>query len=199
MNTLLRRILPIFILISAFSSSAQVAIGLHNTRFADISYTLKNHYTFQLSHSLYSEKPAFQEIRFTFGYRNSYQSLQYHGAVYGASTWNGDYQIAGARIGARYTLATRFHFLATLNPHYDTGYGYRTCFAAGASVNFIRPVALRLQYTTIPDYRLSEKRLHAGFDAKVGALSVSPILSIPLEGSSQLSKFRVLVSCAYSF
>ncbi|MBD5214887.1 MAG: hypothetical protein HDS75_08740 [Bacteroidales bacterium] len=164
-----------------------------------MGYTLKSHYTFQLSHSLFSEKPAFQEVKVTFNYTNAWQDLSYSAAAYGSSTWNGDYKTAGARIGGRYTFAKRFHILGILNPHYDTGYDYNTCFAAGASVNFISAIALRLQYTTIPDYRMSEKRLHAGFDAKVGPLSVSPILSVPLEGSSQLSKFRVLASCSYTF
>ncbi len=199
MNILRKILFTTVCSITALAAHSQIRVGLHNTRFAEVSYTLKGHYFFQLSHSLYSEKPAFQEVKFTFEYLNAWHELHYAGAAYGSTTWNGDYQTAGARVSGKYTLAERFHILATLNPHYDTGYGYNTCFAAGASVNFMRAIALRLQYTTIPDYRMSEKRLHAGFDACVGGLSVSPILSIPLEGSSQLSKFRVLVSCAYRF
>ena len=199
MNIIRNSLLAAILTLSATSAHAQFTVGLKNTRFAEVGYTLKSHYTFQLSHSLFSEKPAFQEVKVTFNYTNAWQDLSYSAAAYGSSTWNGDYKTAGARIGGRYTFAKRFHILGILNPHYDTGYGYNTCFAAGALVNFISAIALRLQYTTIPDYRMSEKRLHAGFDAKVGPLSVSPILSVPLEGSSQLSKFRVLASCSYTF
>ena len=52
------------------------------------------------------------------------------------------------------------------------------------------------QYTTVPEYRMSEKRIRAGFIFKDNNLSVSPIMSIPAK--KDFKSMRVLVSMDYT-
>ena len=53
------------------------------------------------------------------------------------------------------------------------------------------------QYTTIPEYRLSEKRVRAGFIFSYKELQVTPMLSIPV--GEEIKSMRILCSFQYKF
>lgn len=198
-HTIARIVVIAIFMVEALIASAQFSVGIRNTRFVEADYKFKCNVGVGLSHSLYAEKIAFQEIKASVFYENYLSKFDYRGTLYGSTTWNRDYKTVGAKLDVRYNFVKSASVMAALNPHYDTGYDYRTCFSAGAAYQIIKPIAVKVLYTTIPDYRMSEKRIHAGFDIVSGALSVAPVVSIPVEGNSKLSKFRVLMSARYSF
>ena len=87
-----------------------------------------------------------------------------------------------------------------MNPHYDSGYGYKTCYNAGLGVVITSDINIFGRYTTIPEYRMSEKRAHIGLDFHVKNLNVIPVLSIGTTATESGSKnLRVLMSFNYRF
>ncbi|MDO4319710.1 MAG: hypothetical protein Q4C34_03970 [Bacteroidales bacterium] len=193
----------IFLLILSVSSiiaaCAQIDAGLHNTRFIYGGYTFADHYRVALSHSLFSEKFGFQQIGLSAEYFGDFGSLGYEAKAYCATAWNGDYRQAGGVVGVNFTPLNVLHLIGRINPHYDSGYKYKTCFSLGASVDLNSSIDVHASYTTIPDYRKSEKRVHAGFGLRSGRLTVIPEVSIPVAGEQKYKNLRVLVSLNYCF
>lgn len=183
----------------SLSAYGQFGVGIRDNRFVYGDFTFCKNYEVKLEQSVFSEKIGFQYLRAYIGYKNSYKALSYKADAYFGSTYNRSYYSAGANLSARYTLFNRVIVDARLNPHYDSGAGYNTCFYAGAGVIITRHIDLLAGYSTIPEYRLSEKRIRAGFDFHVSNLSVSPMLSIDVDGASKGKTLRALVSFRYQF
>lgn len=193
------KLLCLFILLLApVCAKAQFEAGLRNSRYLYGSFTLKKHYSFGLEHSISADRIGFQQIGVSFGYDNQWKDLEYGASVKGATSWNGDYQIAGLNVHAAYSFLNRLQVFGQLNPLYDTDYDYKTCFAAGAACKIVNGISVFASYTTIPDYRKSEKRVHAGFMLKSGHLYAEPALSIPV-GDDSFNSVRVLVSLGWRF
>lgn len=183
----------------AVANGAAVNIGMRNTRYAYAGYDFNTHFNASLSHSMFSEPIGYQQIGIEGSYRGSWRKFDYSGGIFGATAWNGNYQYAGATVELTYSPISRLHFAGQIQPRYDTGYGYDTGYSLGASFDIIRHIGVKTSFTTIPDYRKSEKRLHAGLEFRVGELSVSPVLSFPLEGDQKMKTMRVLVAAEYKF
>ena len=191
------RIIIVLLLCVGYSASAQIHIGLRDNRYARIGYTLKDSYLFTLEHSIYSEKFGFQKARLYVGYKHNWKNLGIQANLYASTLWNGNYQDCGVLATAHYRIFNPWIVYATLNPHYDSEYDYMTCFTVATDVEVIKGLALTAQYTTIPEYRLSEKRVRAGLHLSYGNLSVTPLLSIPTDGNTK--SIRVLCSFSFSF
>ena len=56
------------VVLSVPAASAQVSVGIENTRLVYGKYTYKDHYSAKLNVSVYSEKIQFQYLRGTLGY-----------------------------------------------------------------------------------------------------------------------------------
>lgn len=56
---------------------------------------------------------------------------------------------------------------------------------SGVGVGIKKNIDVHAGYTTIPEYRMSEKRLHAGFDFHVGSLSEAPAASIAVSDAEK--------------
>ncbi|MDE6810833.1 MAG: hypothetical protein K2J15_00615, partial [Muribaculaceae bacterium] len=69
----------------------------------------------------------------------------------------------------------------------------------GLKFKAFRPLWVNLDFTTIPDYRKSEKRLHLGALFNVGALSASFTVSMPVEGDQKFRTWRILMGLNYCF
>lgn len=183
----------------ALCACARFEAGVRDNRHVYASYTLRSHYVFKIEQSVYAEKFGYQYIRAYAGYKGAAASLSYSGQAYFGTAYNGSYRSFGALAGARYGFLKRLSVDARINPHYDSGYGYKTCFSAGAGVGITKAIDFVAAYTTIPEYRMSEKRVQAGFDVRVGGLCVSPRLSIAAEGASKAKTLRALMSFSYVF
>ena len=198
------RIIKTAILILFFSIAtnafAQFGIGIRNSRYAYVDYRFKNHWDAAVDISVFSEKLGFQYAKGSLGYHNSFKNLSYEGNCYYGSAFNRSYYNGGAALCLDYTVIRRLVVSATMNPHYDSGYGYKTCYNAGLGVVITPDINIFGRYTTIPEYRMSEKRAHIGLDFHVKNLNVIPVLSIGTTATESGSKsLRVLMSFNYRF
>lgn len=178
---------------------AQFGVGVRDNRYIYGDFTFARHLEVKLEHSVFSEKFGYQYVRGYFGYKNGWNDLTYKTQAYFGTTYNGSYYSAGALVKGRYTLVRRLLVDAALNPHYDSDYGYKTCFSAGLGCVITKNIDILAAYTTIPEYRMSEKRVRAGFDFHVKSLSVYPELSIAVDGSSKTKSLRALMGFRYQF
>ena len=110
--------------------------------------------------------------------------------------YNQNFYDVGADLQMNYSFVNRIDLFANVNPHYDSGYEYESNYGAGASVRLYKGMYLVGQYSTVPEYRTSEKRIRAGFIFKENNLSVTPVISIPAK--KEFKSMRVLVSMDYS-
>lgn len=181
-------------------------IGFRDSRFFQIQHTFNRHWPVMLEHSIYSEKISLQHFRIHAGYMHlffdNHFSLECLG--YFGSTHKGSYQDYGAfvRLGYHFDTEDNYSLQGTLNPHYDTGLDYKTCFAISTYVGLCHVAALFLEYTTIPEFRQSEKCIRTGTRIRInspqyGTLAVTPMLSIPIQ--QRYERIRLHVNFAYQF
>lgn len=189
--------------LAATSASAQFGAGMRDNRFIYGDFTFLNHYEVKLEHSIFAEKLGYQYLRAYAGYKGDVGhrsfKLEYKAQAYFGAAYNRSYYSGGALIQARCTLFRRLIIDGRLNPHYDSGNRYETCFYAGAGAVITRHIDILAGYTTIPEYRISERRVHLGFDVHVGQLSVNPALSVAADGASRAKTLRVLAAFRYQF
>lgn len=177
----------------------QWSVGIENTRLVYGKYIYNSHLTAKLDVSVYSEKIGFQYARATVGYQTRLKFLEIFGEGFFGSAFNGSYVNAGARIGANATLAQRLLLDAQVVPWYDSGWGYNTCFLARIGCKITKHIDIRMGYTTIPEYRMSEKRVIGGFDFHVNHLYVSPYLSVGTDSKTGGNNIRVVFGFGYLF
>lgn len=180
-------------------SASGFEAGMRNTRYIFGSYSMSNGLRFEINHSLFSEKLGYQAVGARIGYTRSSGIFSYGAHADASTAWNGSYRIVGATIHGMIAPGKIFFAEAALNPHYDSGYGYNTCFKIGVGANITRQISIMAAYTTIPEYRKSDKRLRGGFGFKVKNLYVQPNLSVPVQGESKLKNIRVLFDFSYKF
>jgi len=192
-------IVTLVIALTATVANARFSAGIRDSHYIYGTYSPVKNLSVKLEHSLYSEKPGFQRIGvgvdygFTFG-----PGFSWRAGVMGATTWNRNYQVVTGFVTLTYAYS-RLGLDATVEPHYDSGIDYKTCWQAGASLRIIDPVSIMVHYTTIPEYRMSEKRLRGGFEFHVTRLTVSPELSFSLDKGTCFKNMRVLMSMNYDF
>lgn len=178
---------------------SKFAAGIENTRLLFGQYTYKNHYTAKLNCSVYSEKFGYQYMRGTIGYQTKIKFLNLTGDFFFGSAFNRTYYNTGANIIAEAVLFKRLLIDANLTPWYDSGFGYKTCWQAKLGCKITPNINVKIGYSTIPEYRMSENRILGGFDFEVSHLSVSPYISIGNDSSSGGRNIRLLFSFRYDF
>ncbi len=179
-------------------ANAQVSVGMRDNRFVYGAYTYRSHYVVALEESVFSEGLGYQYLRGYAGYKGELKTLEYNATGYFGSTYNRSYCNAGPSARAKWTFRNVLILEGLLNPHYDSGDGYTTCWYAGAGARITRHIDILAGYGNQPEYRLPEYRLKAGFKFNVGALSVSPKVSIMVKKNSERS-IRPLIDFNYNF
>lgn len=208
----MKNILRIFLLLSItfFNSNItkgetqdfkknQFGVGIENTRLVYGKYIYNNHLTAKLDISVYSERFSLQYARGTVGYQTKIKMFDLSGEAFFGSAFNGNYVNTGAVISASATFVKRLLVDAKLAPWYDSGFGYTTCFQARIGCKITKNIDIRVGYSTIPEYRMSEKRIIGGFDFKVSHLYVSPYLSVGTNSNYGGKNIRVLFGFGYMF
>ncbi|MDE5842312.1 MAG: hypothetical protein K2H35_01080 [Muribaculaceae bacterium] len=181
----------------AFSQTLEV--GVAKTRYIYAGTTLKNHYGIFLSESLSSESLKNQQIELAGAYFGNISKFYYNAGFRAGTAWCGSYQRYAAFVNLAYHPFNRWMIAAKLMPNYDTGYRYHTDWSAGIRFNAFKPLWINLDFSTIPDYRKSEKRLHLEAAFNVSALSASVAVSMPVEGDSKFRTLRILMGLNYRF
>ncbi len=184
--------------VMSLTSLAQFGVGLRDTRYVNVNYTFKNRMGIELEHSVFSEKFKYQHVRLSGFYSLPVKNFEFQVKPYFGTLYCGDYYDLGAFVNARYRVLKPLVLCGTFNPHYDSGFEYKTCFMLGAECNVYKDLSVVAQYTTIPEYRQSEKRIRGGLKFDVEHLWVQPMISIPVE-SGKTKSVRVSVSMGYQF
>lgn len=177
--------------------NANFGVGLRDNQYGYVSYIFNKTYDVKLEHSLYSEKIAFQYCRLNLSSHFMLASLAINQTLYIGSLYNRDYFNAGYLLGLEYPFFYKFVIIASGNPHYDSELGIVTNYLIGGNLKIYKDIRVTAAYTTVPEYRLSEKRIRAGFILGNDFLTVSPIVSLPAK--VDLKNMRILVSFAYQF
>ncbi|MDE6464103.1 MAG: hypothetical protein K2L16_05680 [Muribaculaceae bacterium] len=194
-----KTLLTLILALVALTASARFSAGIRDSRYVYGSYIPLPGLSVGLNHSLYSEKAGFQRVGLHVGYGMDFaKGFHWHATAHAATTWNGNYQLVDADITMAYTYR-RLGLKAGIQPRYDSGLGYTTCWQAGASLRIVKQISILAAYTTIPEFRMSEKRLRGGFSFNVANLTVTPELSVSLDRSTRFKNLRVLMSMNYNF
>ncbi len=184
--------------ISALSSWE---VGMHNTRYLFGKLIVKDRLVIGLRQSVFSQDLKFQQTGVSVGWRGEVAAmrLEYDAECFGATEWNGGYQVMWTNLSVRVSPLWRFSAEGSIQCNYDTGYGYDTCFSGGVGYSFSGSIEGRLSYTTIPELRQSERRVRLGVRIRSGSLWVYPLISLPVKGYDTLQNLRILVGFGYRF
>ena len=175
---------------------AQIHLGLRDNRFAGIGYHFLNKYDIELEHSMFPEKIGFQYIRANLEADFSIEHLIISYKLYSGMLYNQNFYDVGGDLKLSYDIKNRITLETNVNPHYDSGYEYETNYGFGLIVRLFKGIGLSGQFSTVPEYRESEKRVRAGLVFKENNLTVSPVISIPAK--KEFKSMRILVSMDYS-
>ncbi|MCH5246396.1 MAG: hypothetical protein J1E84_08020 [Muribaculaceae bacterium] len=197
----------LFLLLGSLAIEAQnskqnnhiFSVGIENTRFVYGQYIYKQHLITKLDISVYSEKLGFQYARGTIGYQRSFAMVNLRGEYIFGSSFNRSYYNTGAMIAADALFAKRLILNAKISPWYDSGYGYTTCYEAKIGCKITDHIDINAGYTNIPEYRMAENRIIAGFDFHVSKLYVAPYLSIGTKSNQGGKNIRILMGFGYEF
>lgn len=195
----MRYLITILLLTISIVACAQISVGFRDNRFAYGAYTYKDHYMAALEQSVFSEKLGYQYLRGYVGYKGESKIFEYSAFGYFGSTYNRSYWSSGLTANVKCLLKNVVILEGKLNPHYDSGDGYSTCWYAGAGAHITKHIDLLAGYGNIPEYRLPDYRLKVGFKFQVGALSVSPRLSMKISSGHRERSIRPLVDFNYNF
>ena len=191
-----RSLLIIVATMVANLSWAQLAIGSRDNQYIYGEYLYKG-WQVKLEESFYAEKIGFQYLRLYAGYQLDTPQLSLSAIPYFGNSYNGNYCSSGCFLNGKYYLDDKYHFCVTINPHYDSGYKYTTCYRIGAGMDLTSQIGIKAEFQDMPIYRMKEKRVKCGFIFKTGNLSASPQLSIPAEGV--VNNIRCIVDFKYIF
>lgn len=188
-----------FLLLCVQNLAAQtIDAGISKSRYIYAAFTFANKIGLSISQSVSSENFKHQQIEAGIRYSGIINKLEYKAGVFAASAWNSSYQRYYAKLSLDYLPLNFMKVTGQIAPLYDTGYKYNTCFSAGLAFKPAKPLWINLKYTTIPDYRKSEKRIHAGINLHSGPLEVSGTVSIPATGDQKFKTWRLLLGFNYT-
>lgn len=198
MNNFIRTItlFSLFLLVTTHVS-AQVSVGLRDNQYVSVGYTYRQSWRIKLEHSIFSQKLDTQYIRFMLGYNNQWNNIALEALPYYGTVYRGDFYNVGLMLNGRWQMLKQWGVECSLNPHYDSGYEYETCFMIGTNLHVYKAMSVVLQYSTIAEYRMKEEQVKAGLRFVVDKLYVSPMLSIPTDSSGK--HVRLLCGFEYEF
>lgn len=194
-----RLLMTLVIAMAVLPAIAQISVGIRNNRFVNVAFLYKEHYSVKLEQSVFSESLGLQYLRGYAGYQTTISHVDLKGSAYFGCTYNRMYYSAGISADVRYSPVKVLLIDARIMPHYDSGFGYTTCYYGGAGCRLTRNIDILAGYTNIPEYRMPEKRLNVGFDFHVGNLKVAPRLSLNVSSNSGPKSLRPLIDFEYSF
>lgn len=197
----MKRIILLFsIAIVSLAACAQISVGIRNNRFVNVSFLYKDHYSARLEQSIFSEKFGLQYMRGYLGYKTPIgKMLELSGTAYFGATFNRFYYSTGASLEVRLRPYRILIVDGKFNPHYDSGFGYTSCYYAGLGSYITKQIDVLIGFSNIPEYRMPEKRLSIGFDFHVKNIAVRPKLSLNLSSDAGPKSIRPIIDFEYTF
>jgi hypothetical protein len=199
MNKLRILLLALWTFLSCWQVNAQVSVGLRDSQYLYGEYSWNNGTYLKLEESVFSTNPKYQYLRGYIGFDNIYKVLDYSVDAFYGRVYNGAFYSLGLYMKGGIHFNKFVTLRCIINPLYDSGLDYTTCYEFSPYVRLTNDIRAFVGYTTIPDYRMSEKRIKGGLNFASGNLEVTPYISIPIEGNNRMKSVRVRVSMKYRF
>lgn len=188
----------LFLTMVCVVAKAQFYLGLRDNKYALVGYEWSSGWNVQLDHSIFDESFKYQYIRCSGGFQfNDNKYFHISVSPFVGTTYCANFYDVGVNVVGNVFPVKWLGINAEINPRYDSDYGYTTCYMFGTDFRVNKEITILAQYSTIPEYRISEKRIKVGLRFSVKNLMVSPMLSLPIEGNSKT--MRILVGCQYHF
>lgn len=178
-------------------ANAQFYIGLRDSKYAFFGYKWDAGWAVRLDQSIFDESLKYQYIRCTGEYQMHIKYFALSLATFVGTTYSSSFYDLGLSVKGTCHPLRWLGIGAEITPRYDSWYKYTTCYMLGVDFHVSDELALLAQYSTVPEYRISEKRVKAGLRFAVKNLTVSPMLSFPIEGNAK--SLRILVGLQYDF
>ena len=110
---------------------AQFYIGLKDSRYASVGFKWSSGWDIKLDQSIFDESLKYQYIRCTGKYQTRIKYFDFVVSSFVGSTYcNSFYDFGASFKGICYPLE-RLGIGAEINPRYDSGYKYKTCYMLG--------------------------------------------------------------------
>lgn len=190
------RLLFLCLIAHSIAHGQTVYLGMRDSQYGQIGYEHKGRFVGMLEHSFYNTKIEYQKVRLLCGYDYRKETYSIKAMPYVSTLWNGYYYDWGLQMKGQYLIADNYLLQAELNPHYDSGLGYSTCYALGADCFFSKNIGVSFDYGNIPVYRMPEKRIQGGLMFREGALWVNPCISVSTESDARV--LRVMCNFGYT-
>lgn len=178
-------------------ANAQFHMGLRDNKYAFVGYKWNSGWTIKLDQSIFDESFKYQYIRCTGKYQIHIKYFALEVSSFVGTTYNNSFYDLGTSINGNCRPLKWLGIGGKINPRYDSEYKYEICYMLGTDFHISDELALLAQYNTIPEYRISEKRVKVGLRLAVNNLKVFPMLSFPIEGNTKT--LRILVGFQYDF
>lgn len=192
-----RMLVLLLMLMLRESLYAQPYVGLENNKYAFVGYKWNSGWNVKFTHSIFDENFKYQYVRCTGEYQFCLECFDFVVFSFAGKTYCGSFCDLAIGLEGHYYPLSRLGIDTKLMPTYDSGYGYETCYMLGIKFLISDEIILQSCYSTIPEYRISEKRIKAGLQFQVNALKVVPMLSMPIKSNAKA--LRVLVGFQYEF
>lgn len=200
---MIKVLLAIFCLFNSTLVLSQVFVGLRNTRYVNFGYMYADHWSIKAEQSINSGNLDYQNMRIYLGGQDSlFQNCLFLSASpYGGWGWNRDYYMFGSLFQAKYYVGKYIALEGLYNPHYDSWYDFSNCWMSGCSVKLIDEVGFTLKYSTLPEFRVPEKRVRAGLVFNVLNLNINPECSLIAQNDvrASLKAMRMCIDMRYVF
>lgn len=176
-------------------------IGVRDSRYLFAECRFGRHFSAGVRHSLFSQAMRYQQAGISAGYEATVSGARigYGLTLFADTEWDGGYRIAGADMCFDWKVIRGLQLGCVIEPRYDSGYDFKLCYRGGIGYVFNDILTAGIAYTTIPDIRRSEKRMHVGCRLTSGNLAVQPVVSIPVDSRDTIQKTRLLISFSYCF
>lgn len=196
----MKKALSIFLLTAialcgyAQKNKGDIFLGLKENRYGILNYRLNN-WQIGLKQSIFTENVKFQYIQLNFNYDYTYnEHLRFSSMVGGGITYSNSFHDFDFNLLGEYNIRP-VSISAEVQPHYDSEFDYSTNYGFTGKCRITSEVSLKLKYTNIPEFRVSERRIKAGIIFESKNLYVEPEISIPTGDHPRF--VRVLCSFTY--
>lgn len=178
------------------SSNKEIFAGMKNSRYAFVGGSYKN-FGLSLESSIFVQKANQQYGRIAAFYKSPLAfNLNVYYALFAGIRYDGAYYDVGGKLNFKGSwINERLGLDATAQVSNDSEIGLMFAYEIRGIVGILPEISLFAGARTIPEFRMKEQRIFAGFSFESGRIIVNPEISTPMKRELQLT--RVSASFIY--
>lgn len=186
---------------SDLKSRDGVSIGIEKNNSVWLDYCFKKGFHICLKHTAIADKLHRQSWRMGASYDLTPKYVKINLNLFLTSDWYTSF----VNTGCSFKLTNQwkgdvFRIGVEYVPYYDNDLKFQYGWAVAAQVRVHKDMSLFAEYGRKLDYRILYQRAYVGFEIKVAALYVKPMLEIPVYDSGiRFDHSKVVISTFYTF